>query len=267
MKGYADSGNMVECEDVILLAKDMGVARTRGMWMVLMTSYGRFGTPHFSLRKAEKAFQAIQRSKQGLDLPAVCAMIGIYERSGARHNAAELALRLVGNLANPSESVSDSASANSDPSPFVSKTRSSWVIPKFPRSDFTDQSLVITTHALRLEHPFLALQVISTIYPTILPTRVRHVVTSIRNRARARITNQIDDAADHEILGFSEDILAKPSTGGRRKIGAQGLKRRITKLFKKRSRGMGGRGLVTAKEERRMRHEASLAKRNAGPVS
>jgi pentatricopeptide repeat protein len=257
MKGYADAGHMDECEDVVLLAKDMGVEPTRGMWMVLMSSYGAVRRPWFNLTKAEKAFQAIQESKQGLDLPAVCAMIGIYYRGGHRQAAADLALRLVGNIVNPSESNTLDVD--------TPRRRSSWSIPNFKPSEFTDRSLAITTQALRLDHPILALQVISTTYSTTLPTRVRDVVKSIRNRARARITRGIAIPLDYEVLRLGNGILASPlGRGGGPKIGPEGVKRKVLRLFQGRGRGSGGRKVISVKDERRVRYrEKTLGRRKA----
>jgi hypothetical protein len=146
MKGYADSGHMVECEDVIILAKDMGVEPTRGMWMVLMSSYGQARKPWFDLTKSEKAFHAIRASEQGLDIPAVCAMIGIYRRGGHRQAAVDLALRLVGTIVNPSTTSARVESSQ------ISNKRGQWSIPNFKPSEFTDRSLGITTEALSSNH-------------------------------------------------------------------------------------------------------------------
>jgi len=257
MKGYADSGHMDECEDVVLLAKDMGVEPTRGMWMVLLSSYGAVRKPWFNLIRAEKAFQAIQESEQGLDLPAVCAMIGIYHRGGHRTAAADLALRLVGNIVDPS----GNDTLDVDPS---SRT-SSWSIPNFKPSEFTDRSLAITTQALRLDHPILALQVISTTYTRSLPTRVRDVVKSIRNRARARSTRGITVSLDHEALNLANGILASPlGVASGQKIGPEGVKRKVLRLFQGRARGSGGRKVISVKEERKARHRDRIVARR-GP--
>ena len=254
MKGYADSGHMDECEDVVLLAKDMGVEPTRGMWMVLMSSYGAVKRPWFNLTKAEKAFQAIQESEQGLDLPAVCAMIGIYYRGGHRQAAADLALRLVGNIVNPS----GNDTLDVDP-----PRTSSWSIPNFKPSEFTDRSLAITTQALRLDHPILALQVISTTFSTTLPKRVRDVVKSIRNRARARVSRGIAIPLDYEVLRLADGILKSPlGRGGGQKIGPEGVKRQVLRLFSGRARGNGGRKVISVRDERRVRYrEKTLGRR------
>jgi pentatricopeptide repeat protein len=257
MKGYADSGHMDECEDVVLLAKDMGVEPTRGMWMVLMSSYGAVRRPWFNLTKAEKAFQAIQESEQGLDLPAVCAMIGIYYRGGHRQAAADLALRLVGDIVNPS----GTETLDID----TPRRTSSWSIPNFKPSEFTDRSLAITTQALRLDHAILALQVISTTYSTSLPTRVRDVVKSIRNRARARVTRGIAMPVDYEVLRLGNEILASPlGRGGGQKIGPEGVKRKVLRLFSGRTRGSGGRKVISMRDERRVRYrQKTLGRRSA----
>jgi hypothetical protein len=259
MKGYADSGHMMECEDVVLFAKDMGVEPTRGMWMVLMTSYGAVRRPWFNLTKAEKAFQAIRESEQGLDLPAVCAMIGIYYRGGHRKAAANLALSLVENIVNSNSSNTVSTDETSRP---LTDKRSLRSIPNFQPMDFTDRSLAITTLALRVDHPILALQVISTTYTTALPTRVRDVVKSIRNRARARITRGIAIPPDYEVLALADGILASPlgATAGR-KIGPEGVKRRILRMFARRTRGNGARRVISAKEERSVRHRTIQRRR------
>lgn len=247
MKGYADSGHMTECEDVIILARDLGVEPTRGMWMVLMSSYGRARNPWFDLTKSEKAFHAIRTSEQGLDIPAVCAMIGIYQRGGRRQAAVDLALRLVGNIVNPSTS-----------SPMPGSTRKSqWSIPNFKPSEFTDRSLAMITAALRIDHPALSLQIISMTYPTkSFPTRVREVVKSIRNRARARIARGIALATDCELLTQAEAMVKTSGGSGGRKIGPEGMKRKIARLLERRkTRGAGGRRLIGAKAERRFRYE------------
>ena len=252
LKGYADSGHMSECEDIVLLAKDMGVEPTRGMWMVLMSSYGAVRKPWYNLTKAEKAFQAIRDSEQGVDLPAVCAMIGIYYHGGHRQAAAELALKLVGNIVNPSSTISPDI-----PRSTINNKRSSWSIPTFLPSEFTDRSIAITTQALRLDHPILALQVISTTYTTSIPSRVRDVVKSIRNRARARMTHGIAIPADYEILSLSDEILASPlGVAGGQRIGPNGVKRKISNLFSRRTRGNGARKVISVKEERIIRQKA-----------
>ena len=314
MKGYAESGHMSECEDVILLAKDIGIEVTRGMWMVLMTAYGRRGD-QFDLDRAEKAFQAIKRSEQGLDPAAVCAMIGIYLRARKRHLASHLALQLVGNLVtDPTLPPTATATSTSDPtstSTFTSSPLSStlstntskgtntstdWNIPPFPRSMLNDRVIAIATDALRLDHPLCALEVISTAYPypTPLPTRVRQVVKSIKSRSRSRIKWNVADSADSELLVQADRILAladnksnikgttglvaevTPSSGGGasegkgngtgmvkspgKRIGPAGVKKRLLRLFERkahnhRGRGSGGRKIISAKEERRVRHE------------
>lgn len=260
MKGYADSGHMVECEDVVLLAKDMGVEPSRGMWMVLMTSYGSVRRRWLNLTKAEKAFQAMRESRQGLDLPAVCAMIGIYQRSGHRQAAADLALKLIANIVNPS----DNAISDIDRSP---SRVTSWSIPTFQASDFSGQSLAITTNALRLDYPILALQVISSTYSTTLPTRVRDVVKSIRNRSRALITHGSAQESDYEAMTLSDKILASPiGAAGGRKSGAESVKRKIKQLFKRSVRGNKGRKVLKVREERKIRYQA-LTVRSVKPES
>lgn len=315
MKGYAESGHMSECEDVILLAKDIGIEVTRGMWMVLMTAYGRRGD-QFDLNRAEKAFQAIKRSEQGLDPAAVCAMIGIYLRARKRHLASHLALQLVGNLvmdppqpqpqtanSNPTQTANTSSIFNSSLSPsYLSSTSSSrneiatstsadWTIPPFPRSALNDRVIAIATDALRLDHPLCALEVISTAYinphPTPLPTRVRQVVKSIKSRSRSRIKWNVADAADSELLIQADRILSLadhrsnlkdtgsvptltstaenlgqkvPGVGVGKRIGPAGVKKRLLRLFERKGhnhkrRGSGGRKVISAKEEKRVRHE------------
>lgn len=268
MKGYADSGHMSECEDAILLAKDTGVEVTRGMWMVLMTGYGRRlrcvsrdgdaapeGQHHVvNIDRAEKAYKAIRNSKQGLDPAAVCAMIGIYQRAKRRPMAAQLALQLVGNLV-------------PDLSPNAAS--SSFDMPAFPSEMFDERVIAIATDALRLDHPYCALQVIAAQFPTTLPSRVKQVVRSIRSRSRARIHHRIDSAVDHDVLALAQQMLkgnevgqaeAEPATATKAiKIGPNGVKKRILRLFERKKhtgrRGAGGRKAISAKEERRVRHE------------
>jgi hypothetical protein len=252
MKGYADSGHMAECEDVIILARDNGMEPTRGMWMVLLTAYGQVRRSTFDLIRAEKAFDAIRQCEQGLDLPAACAMIGIYQRTGHRQSAVVLALQLVNNLF-------ESDSVPATPSEEVRASQSTQLqLPAFSKSQFTDRGLAITTDALRLDHPLLALQVISNIHspPEAPPTRVRDVVKSIRNRARARIVRGIATPIDYEALAHAENLLRTKAVGGRT-IGPKGVRKKVLRLFERRERrGSGGRRLVTIKEEKRQRGEA-----------
>lgn len=257
MKGYAESGHMRDCEDVILLAKETGVEVTRGMWMVIMTGYGR--RTSFDLPRAEKAFHAIRRSEQGLDPAAICAMIGIYLRAQRRYMASHLALQLVANLVPSVESTE------------TTKRTSVWSLPSFPAYMLNERVIAIATDALRLDHPQCALEVISAKYPSTLPIRVRQVVKSIRSRARARTKWNIANADDHDVLTQAEEMLKKDESAlsrnetdaqeghGRRKIGPKGMKKRILRLFERRNhrgRGNGGRKVISAKEERRQRHEA-----------
>lgn len=295
MKGYAESGHMQGCEDVILLAKEMEIEVTRGMWMVLMTSYGRRGS--LDLGRAEKAFQAIKRSEQGLDPAAVCAMIGIYLRARKRHLASHLALQLVGNLVSDPTSLDSSSSrsfsvssssTSSPPRELPSNTESDpagtsseWIIPPFPRSQLNDRVIAIASDALRLDHPLCAMEVIHTAYPTKLPTRVRDVVKSIKSRSRSRIKWNVADSGDSELLiqadrilsGGRESVTVTRSTTGwtghgkmeqggvgnrGRPLGPAGVKKRLLRLFERKRhnhRGNGGRKVISAKEERRVRHE------------
>lgn len=259
MKGYADSGYMAECEDVLVLARETGTEPTRGMWMVLMTAYGHVRRGIFDLAQAEKAFQAIRQSEQGLDIPAVCAMIGIYQRSGHRHSAAHLALRLVNNLLETDHEYKPALAFN-EPSPRIDMGH----LPHFTKDQFSDRSLAISTNALRLDHPLLALQVIDKSFalPATLPSRVREVVKSIRNRARARLVRGIASPIDYEAMALAEDILKAKSTAagaphGRRPIGPNGIRKKVLRLLDKgKTRGRGGRKLVSAREEKEIRGAA-----------
>lgn len=257
MKGYAESGHMRECEDVVLLARETGIEVTRGMWMVIMTGYGRRDT--FNLARAERAFHTIGKSEQGLDPAAVCAMIGIYLRARRRHIASHLALQLVGNLVSTGQPARPSM------------RMSSWTIPPFPAEMIDERVIAIATDALRIDHPQCALEVITAKFPSSIPTRTRQVVNSIRSRSRSRIKWNVATMGDHEILTQAEEMLrvdaastptsfTSTSGGGRvRRIGPQGMKKRILRLFerrKHRDRGNGGRKVISAKEERRQRHEA-----------
>jgi hypothetical protein len=252
MKGYADFGHMAECEDVIILARDSGMEPTRGMWMVLLTAYGHVRGESFDITRAEKAFQAMKVSEQGLDLPAVCAMIGIYQRGRHRHPAVDLALRLVDNLLETDQTPEHVVQSPQSPTTHL---------PRFTKQQFTDRSLAITTDALRLDHPLLSLQVISNFYAstTTLPSRVRDVIKSIRNRARARLARGIATPIDYEAMAHAEDILKIKSGAvhGRRAIGPGGIKRKVLRLFKTRkTRGNGGRKIISAREERTLRGQA-----------
>jgi hypothetical protein len=281
MKGYADFGHMVECEDIVILAKEMGIEPTRGMWMVLMNAYGTRRKPWFNLSRSEKAFHAIRQSQQGLDLTAICSMIGIYYRGGQRQSAVDLALRLIENIVNPPSTSSPAATAtgNADlnvkstqrqnseyksTSSSTSATASTWKIPEFSPELFQDQSISIITNALRLDHPNLALQVIQNRYlitPTsstddsvsisTVPTRVRDVVKSINNRARARIGRGIANDTDYITLRHSEEILDSSSSGRTRPIGPKGLKKKMVRLFA----GVGGRRKRPSRAERRVRDQ------------
>ena len=61
---------------------------------------------------------------------------------------------------------------------------------------------------------------------------------------------------DYELLTQAEAMVRTSGGSGGRKIGPEGIKRKIARLLERRkTRGAGGRRLIGAKAERRFRYE------------
>lgn len=244
MKGYSDAWLMSEVEDLIVLARQVGIETTNGMWMVLLSGYGRKET--LDIAKAEEAYKALKWSKDGLDTIAICTMIQAYQRARRYKDAVALALELTSELlekprvaghlpGNPLDQASRSSTQTGTSTSRADNAITLARPSKSPGKQLGDQAIYIASDALRAASEFsIALDLIQA-YSPLLTSRIRTVVKSIRSICHARAEHAKATQEELDVLNRAEGMLAWDEANnpdrGKREIGEKGMRKKVLRAF------------------------------------